>query len=187
MSVSKRPGCGSIDFDEVPLFLYCVSRQNAIDHGELIRWTKGFGAANTEGHDVAAMFRKSLSKIVYLPSLFSHCLSIYDLIYVQQYPITLTALINDTTGTLVASRYVNPRTKIAVIFGTGCNAAYMENVGDIEKINDLNIDPKAEMAINCEWVGFVNPGYSVVDESLNREPLILSNMKICLGQSMTLL
>lgn len=64
----------------------------------------------------------------------------------------LTALINDTTGTLIASHYVNPRTKIAVIFGTGCNAAYMEKVGKIGKIKDLGIDAEAEMAINCEWV-----------------------------------
>lgn len=66
----------------------------------------------------------------------------------------LTALINDTTGTLIASHYVNPRTKIAVIFGTGCNAAYMEKVGKIGKIKDLGIDEEAEMAINCEWVRF---------------------------------
>jgi hypothetical protein len=39
-------------------------RQERIDHGELIRWTKGFGAANTEGRDVAAMFKKSLEKFV---------------------------------------------------------------------------------------------------------------------------
>lgn len=64
----------------------------------------------------------------------------------------MTALINDTTGTLIASHYVNPRTKIAVIFGTGCNAAYMEHVKDIEKLKHLGIDPAAEMAINCEWV-----------------------------------
>ena len=61
-------------------------------------------------------------------------------------------MINDTTGTLIASHYVNPGTKIAVIFGTGCNAAYMERVGEITKINDLGIDPDAKMAINCEWV-----------------------------------
>lgn len=65
----------------------------------------------------------------------------------------LTALINDTTGTLIASQYVNPKTKIAVIFGTGCNAAYMENVGEITKIDELGIDKDAQMAINCEWVG----------------------------------
>ena len=64
----------------------------------------------------------------------------------------LTALINDTTGTLIASHYVNPKTKIAVIFGTGCNAAYMEHVKDIPKLAKYNIDEKADIAINCEWV-----------------------------------
>ncbi|KAG1769764.1 hexokinase [Suillus occidentalis] len=108
--------------------------QERIDHGELIRWTKGFGAGNTEGRDVAEMFKRSLEK--------------------YQLPIKLTALINDTTGTLIASHYVNPKTKIAVIFGTGCNAAYMEHVKDIPKIEHLGIDAGAEMAINCEWGAF---------------------------------
>ncbi|KAI9447232.1 hypothetical protein F5148DRAFT_1379582 [Russula earlei] len=49
----------------------------------------------------------------------------------------LTALINDTTGTLIASSYVNPRARIAVIFGSGRNAAYMERVGNIHKIKNL--------------------------------------------------
>jgi hypothetical protein len=44
--------------------LLSVYRQERIDHGELIRWTKGFGAGNTEGRDVAAMFKKSLEKFV---------------------------------------------------------------------------------------------------------------------------
>ena len=70
----------------------------------------------------------------------------------QNLPVTLTALINDTTGTLIASHYVNPLTKIACIFGTGCNAAYMERASAIEKIESLGIDPNAEMVINCEWV-----------------------------------
>lgn len=121
---------------ELPLgftFSYPCS-QERIDHGELIRWTKGINVANTEGRDVAAMFAQSLEK--------------YGL------PIKLTALINDTTGTLIASHYVNPRTKIAVIFGTGCNAAYMEHVKDIEKIKELGIDGAADMAINCEWGAF---------------------------------
>ncbi|KAJ7594963.1 hexokinase [Mycena floridula] len=108
--------------------------QERIDHGELIRWTKGFGAGNTEGRDVAAMFRESLAKF--------------------NLPIELTALINDTTGTLIASHYVNPKTKIAVIFGTGCNAAYMENASSIGKINDLGIASTDQMAINCEWGAF---------------------------------
>lgn len=111
--------------------------QDRIDQGTLIRWTKGFGAPNVEGHDVAAMFRKALAK--------------------QNLPIVLTAVINDTTGTLIASHYVNPKTRIGVIFGTGCNAAYMEKVKNIPKIKKLAIhkeDPEAEVAINCEWGAF---------------------------------
>lgn len=104
----------------------------------MIRWTKGFGAPNVEGRDVAAMFRVALEKRGDLP-------------------VTLTALVNDTTGTLIASHYVKPRTKIAVIFGTGCNAAYMERVKNIPKLKHLNLeaeDPEAEVAINCEWGAF---------------------------------
>jgi hexokinase len=124
-------------------------RQERIDHGELIRWTKGFGASNTEGQDVAAMFRTSLAKFVSLPPSLRIPPSNTVM---QDLPIELTALINDTTGTLIASHYVNPKTKIAVIFGTGCNAAYMERIGNIPKIKNLGIDEEAEMAINCEWV-----------------------------------
>jgi hexokinase len=97
----------------------------------LIRWTKGFGAPNVEGKDVVEIFQRSLAK--------------------HDVKVRLTAIINDTTGTLIASAYVQPRTRIAVIFGTGCNAAYMERVGDIPKIKHLGIDPEAQMAINCEW------------------------------------
>jgi len=39
-------------------------RQKRIDHGELIRWTKGFGNPNVEGHDIGEMLSKSLKKFV---------------------------------------------------------------------------------------------------------------------------
>lgn len=116
-----------------------LNSQDRIDHGVLVRWTKGFGAPNTEGRDVAEIFRNSMAKF---PALKN---------------VTLTALINDTTGTLIASHYVNPRTKIAVILGTGCNAAYMDTVGNITKIKELNIPDDQAMAINCEWVSFGLP------------------------------
>ncbi len=45
--------------------------QERIDHGNLIRWTKGFGAPNTEGHDVAHMLRESITKLVRLPIFMS--------------------------------------------------------------------------------------------------------------------
>lgn len=71
-------------------------------------------------------------------------------------PIKLTALINDTTGTLIASAYTDPEMKIGCIFGTGCNAAYMENVGSIPKLDHMDLPPETPMAINCEWGAFDN-------------------------------
>nr|XP_019012351.1 hexokinase [Kwoniella pini CBS 10737]OCF51132.1 hexokinase [Kwoniella pini CBS 10737] len=131
--------------------------QDKIDHGVLIRWTKGFGAPNIEGRDVAAMFMDSLKRF--------------------NVPAELTALINDTTGTLIASNYVDPHTKIAVIFGTGCNAAYMENAGHIPKIDSIGLPKDQGMAINCEWGAFDSFDHQhlprtkydiIIDESSNK-------------------
>ena len=46
--------------------------------------------------------------------------------------------------------------KIGCIFGTGCNAAYMENCGSIPKIAHLNLPPDMPIAINCEYGAFDN-------------------------------
>jgi hexokinase len=71
-------------------------------------------------------------------------------------PVHLTALINDTTGTLVASAYTDDTTQIGCIFGTGCNAAYMERIGSIPKLAHMKLDPEMPIAINCEWGAFDN-------------------------------
>jgi hexokinase len=46
--------------------------------------------------------------------------------------------------------------RIGCIFGTGCNAAYMENTGSIPKLAHMNLPPDTPMAINCEWGAFDN-------------------------------
>ncbi|KAB8346383.1 hypothetical protein FH972_023425 [Carpinus fangiana] len=110
--------------------------QEYIDHGILQRWTKGFDIDGVEGKDVVAPFEQALAD--------------------RGVPIKLTALINDTTGTMIASAYTDTDMKIGAIFGTGCNAAYMENCGSIPKIAHLNLPPDMPMAINCEYGAFDN-------------------------------
>ena len=110
--------------------------QNFIDHGVLQRWTKGFDIAGVEGKDVAPLFEAALEK--------------------RKLPIKLSALINDTTGTLIASHYTDDTMKIGCIFGTGCNAAYMENCGSVPKIASHNLPPDMPIAINCEYGAFDN-------------------------------
>jgi len=110
--------------------------QKAIYHGVLQRWTKGFDVSGVEGQDVVPMFEAALKR--------------------RGVPIKVTAVVNDTTGTLIASNYADPNTQIGCIFGTGCNAAYMEHAGSIPKLADLNLPPDLPMAINCEWGAFDN-------------------------------
>ena len=68
----------------------------------------------------------------------------------------MSALINDTTGTMIASAYTDPEMKIGCIFGTGTNAAYMEHCGEIPKIAHMNLPADMPMAINCEYGAFDN-------------------------------
>lgn len=82
------------------------------------------------------------------------------------------ALVNDTTGALIASAYNDPETIIGAVFGTGCNAAYMERRQKIPKlcntsrtdrkthrsteIHGEEVDEDELMAINCEYGAFDN-------------------------------
>lgn len=57
---------------------------------------------------------------------------------------------------MIASAYTDPKMKIGCIFGTGCNAAYMEECGHIPKLAHMNLPADMPMAINCEWGAFDN-------------------------------
>ncbi|CDO93776.1 unnamed protein product [Kluyveromyces dobzhanskii CBS 2104] len=119
-------------------FSYPAS-QNKINSGVLQRWTKGFDIKGVEGHDVVPMLQEQIEKL--------------------SIPINVVALINDTTGTLVASLYTDPETKMGIIIGTGVNGAYYDVVSHIEKLDGLlpaDIPEDSVMAINCEYGSFDN-------------------------------
>lgn len=65
-------------------------------------------------------------------------------------------MLNDTVGTLVASHYRDPQVKVGSIFSTGCNAAYMENVSNIPKLQDSGLPEDATVIINTEYGAFDN-------------------------------
>ncbi|KAK8013692.1 hexokinase [Apiospora marii] len=109
--------------------------QDYIDHGELKTWTKGFDIKGMEGEDIAKQFRANLEK--------------------HRLPVKLVSVINDTTGAMIASAYLDPQTIVGGIFGTGCNAAYMENVGSIPKLK-TSLSDDTMIAINCEYGAFDN-------------------------------
>lgn len=72
----------------------------------------------------------------------------------ENLPVVIVALVNDTTGTLIASAYRDPEIKIGSIISTGCNAAYMEEFGAIKKVEDSSIPDDALIAINTEYGAF---------------------------------
>ncbi|KAL3229296.1 Hexokinase-1 [Nakaseomyces bracarensis] len=127
--------------EKLPLgftFSYPAS-QDRINMGVLQRWTKGFDIPGVEGHDVVPFLKAQLDK--------------------RNLPIEIVALINDTTGTLVASAYTDSETKMGVIFGTGVNGAYFDVVNKIPKLEGKladDIPGDSLMAINCEYGSFDN-------------------------------
>lgn len=109
--------------------------QDFIDHGVLQTWTKGWDVKGVEGEDVTVQLRKAMDK--------------------RKLPVKLVALINDTTGAMIASAYHDPETIVGAIFGTGCNAAYMEDSDSIPKVAG-RLPPSCPVAINCEYGAFDN-------------------------------
>ncbi|KAJ3140373.1 hexokinase A [Physocladia obscura] len=111
-----------------------ATNQVAIAEGYLILWNKGFSNSGVIGANVVQLLEAALKRA----GLAS---------------ITVTALVNDTTGTLVSHAYVQPSTRVGVILGTGTNCAYVEKIENITKYK--NVDPNVkEMLVNTEWGAF---------------------------------
>ena len=72
---------------------------------------------------------------------------------------------------MIASAYNDPKIIIGAIFGTGCNAAYLEDCASIPKVAGLPDDML--MAINCEYGAFDNAHRILprtpYDETIDRE------------------
>ncbi|KAF7189333.1 Hexokinase [Pseudocercospora fuligena] len=137
-SFIKKHNIGGASEQPIPFgftFSYPAS-QHYIDHGILQTWTKGLDIKGVEGNDAAAQLRQAMQE--------------------RSLPIELIALINDTTGAMIASAYRDPQTIAGAIFGTGCNAAYMEQCKSIPKLSNTNMLENQQMAINCEYGAFDN-------------------------------
>ncbi len=109
-------------------------RQTAIASGSLINWTKGFSAKGVVGEDVVRLLRISLLR---------H----------RIHNIEISALANDTVGTLAAKSYEDKACDTGVILGTGTNACYVEEMSKIRKWHGFR-SKDAHMIINIEWGNF---------------------------------
>ncbi|KAM0887795.1 hypothetical protein ACQ4PT_028783 [Festuca glaucescens] len=107
--------------------------QLSISSGTLIKWTKGFSINGTVGEDVVSELSKAMER--------------------QGLDMKVSALVNDTVGTLAGGRYVDNDVVAAVILGTGTNAAYVEHANAIPKWTGL-LPKSGNMVINTEWGSF---------------------------------
>lgn len=131
-------------------FSYPV-KQLSINHGILLQWNKAIDCPDVLGKDVVRLLQDALD---------ARGLSF----------VRVRALINDTVGTFVAHAYADPRTRLAIVLGTGTNACYLEPTMGIVKLarrasmverltssleRARQYDSEAEgMLINVEWGAF---------------------------------
>lgn len=108
-------------------------RQISVSSGSLIRWTKGFSIRDTVGRDVAQCLNEALA----------NC----------GLNVRVTALVNDTVGTLALGHYYDEDTVAAVIIGSGTNACYIERTDAIIKCQGL-LTNSGGMVVNMEWGNF---------------------------------
>lgn len=129
-------------------FSFPVS-QSAIDSGRLLIWTKGFNVKGVTGKDVVKLFTEALARK-------------------QLSNVIISALTNDTVGTLVAGSYEDRACDVGVIIGTGTNACYREDIGNIIKWKGPRT-PTGRMIINTEWGNFNKLKLTPYDKRLDRE------------------
>uniref|UniRef100_A0A0D6QZL9 Phosphotransferase n=1 Tax=Araucaria cunninghamii TaxID=56994 RepID=A0A0D6QZL9_ARACU len=107
--------------------------QTAIASGTLIKWSKGFSVSETVGKDVVVALKEAMER--------------------QGLDMRVSALVNDTVGTLAGGRYRNEDVMAAVILGTGTNACYVERADAIAKWKGP-LPKSGYMVVNTEWGNF---------------------------------
>ncbi|KAM3926175.1 hexokinase-3 isoform 1-T2 [Leptodactylus fuscus] len=110
-------------------------KQDSLDQGILISWTKGFSASGCVGEDVVRLLREAAVRR-------------------QNSDFYVIALVNDTVGTMMSCGYDDPACEVGLIVGTGTNACYMEEMKNVELLDGDD----GQMCINMEWGAFGDNG-----------------------------
>ncbi|KAG0027046.1 glucokinase [Podila clonocystis] len=118
---------GNADLQMGVTFSFAL-HQTAINRGKVLAMGKGFDLSDVMGKDLKDLLEDGFKR--------------------KNLPIVISAIINDTVGTLVSHAYVSPSTKIGVILATGTNAAYIERASEVSKYKGPACD---QMILNTEW------------------------------------
>ncbi|KAJ8924888.1 hypothetical protein NQ315_001044 [Exocentrus adspersus] len=112
--------------------------QKGLKIGILERWTKDFSCPGVIGNDVVTMLQDALERRGHKK-------------------ICIAAVLNDTTGTLMAAAFKHPRARIGLIVGTGTNGCYWESQQKAELFDEPD-SGSGKVIINLEWGAFGDDG-----------------------------
>ncbi|CAO1419805.1 unnamed protein product [Diamesa hyperborea] len=131
----------SIETEQLPLgFTFSFPcQQFGLTKGVLTKWTKGFNCAGVVGQNVVELLEAALKRRT-------------------DVSISVCAILNDTTGTLMSCAWKYRNCKIGVILGTGSNACYLEKVQNAENYNGTRDGPDDYVIINTEWAALGDYG-----------------------------
>lgn len=126
---------------------FCYSfacRQDNLDHGEQLLWTKRFRGKGLLGKNVVQVLRDEFER--------------------KNIRACIPALLNDSVAALVGAQFLTSHVKCAVILGTGTNCSYIEHTSKIHTLPEVYRKHGEYMIINTEWGDCKIPASCTVEE-----------------------
>lgn len=154
-SLEEPSGPGGATRRQLGFTFSFTCEQDSLLSGTLAHWDKGWDIPDALGRNPCVMLQWAIDDL--------------------QLPVVVSALANDSVGTLMARSYTSggpAPTLIGAIFGTGTNAAYVERLANVRKLHSRaefkNHGPDDLMVINTEWGCFDEELHSLPSSSYDR-------------------
>lgn len=107
------------------------SVQLALNKQRLLTWTQTFKCPDGPGEDPVALLEEAIQRKA------------------KDLPVEVVVVMSDTTAILMAGNYLDKQCRIGLIIGTGSNAAFVENLENINKWTGDRKEPK-HVIVNVE-------------------------------------
>lgn len=110
--------------------------QRGLRSGVLVTWTKTFRNTSGVGEDAVVHLERALRDA-----------GIADSVHVS-------AILNDTTGTLMCGTFLDHECRVGAILGTGSNGCYIERVARVPRLSNEPLEAGDKVLIDIEWGAF---------------------------------
>ena len=111
--------------------------QEGLRAARLVSWTKSFNCAGVEGQEVVSLLQAAIDQ--------------------RGLKVEVVAILNDTTGTLVAGSYSDNNCTVGLIMGSGHNGCYFESSSNLVRWDGQQGDEQW-VIVDPEFGAFGDPG-----------------------------